>query len=198
MWTRRVLRSAGCAVAMSILLAPLVAGTADQPGEPATEHARGGDSAARGRSPLLPGQSGASKIANQVIDLVDGAVSLDTEASRARWESEPFRTGQANRIGLRVRAALPGAQRAGSGGVLPRGAGCDGSDGRRRSAARAGVADPPWLPPVRMLLTFWADVQPPLAPGLPRRGDLRSSGPGHGGSIDSNASVQRLGASSIG
>lgn len=45
---------------------------------------------------------GASKIANEVIDLLDSQVELDTDTSNTVWESEPFRTTQANRIGLRV------------------------------------------------------------------------------------------------
>jgi hypothetical protein len=52
--------------------------------------------------PFLSGPSGQPKITNEVVDLLDSEVSLDTETSRTVWESEPFRTAQANRIGIRA------------------------------------------------------------------------------------------------
>jgi hypothetical protein len=42
------------------------------------------------------------RIRNQVLDLLDGAVVLDSSTEHTRWQSEPFDTSQFTRVGIRV------------------------------------------------------------------------------------------------
>lgn len=102
MTMRTTSRSMLYAVVLGVVVASAHAQTPDHPGLSKDHDRADSDSTTRGRAPLLLSQAGPGKIANQVIDLLDSGVSLDTEASRTLWESEPFRTSQANRIGIRV------------------------------------------------------------------------------------------------
>jgi len=60
------------------------------------------DGAAPGRPATMASPQGPRRIVNQVLDLLDRPVALDSETENDFWESEPFPTSQYNRIGIRA------------------------------------------------------------------------------------------------